>query len=161
MTQTIRLSKLHRWTGRKVGHARYEDQVKWAKGGSQPTSSHRRYVMGPVFYRQENSAFNSQSKLEWSHMTIDGYLHGPVWPTKNCERSGMTHTKTVLFNHWIQMQNGTIRPRRSQQWFDKRSKRTFLQNLHISILVLDFSLVGPRPLYSFLGNEESRIFGSC
>ena len=51
-----------------------------SKGGfSTNLKSQRiRHFMGPVFYRQENSAFNSQSKLEWSHMTIDGYLHGPV-----------------------------------------------------------------------------------
>ena len=99
-------------------------------------------------------------------------LHGPVWPTKklrtvrydqqkNCERSGMTHTKTVLVNHWSQLQNGAIRPRRSQQWFDKRSKRTFIQNLHNFNPRFRFFPIGPRPLYSFLGSEESRIFGSC
>ena len=161
MTQTIRLSKLHRWTGRKVGHARYEDQVKWAKGGSQPTSSHRGYVMGPVFYRQENSAFNRQSTMAWSHIWV--MWHDHRWLSSwlsFCKRSHMT-----LQNCSAQ----SLVP--NSKWYDTAEtvstmiRQTFETNisstLHISILDLDFSLVGPRPLYSFLGNEEFRIFGSC
>jgi len=66
-------------------------------------------------------------------------LHGPVWPTKKL--------RTVRHDPHKNCSGQSLVP--------------FLQTFTNSILVLDFSLVGPRPLYSILGNEESRIFGSC
>ena len=112
-------------------------------------------------YRQENSAFNRQSTMAWSHMS------NVTWPSMAIFMAiflqTVPHDSSKLFCSingsnfkWYDMARGW-----PQQWFDKCSKRTFLQTFTISILALDFSLVGPRPLYSILGNEESRIFGSC
>ena len=110
----------------------------------------------PVFYRHENSAFKSQS------------TNGPMWPS-------MTNLKvlqrpcescwTALLNCYgqslVPTSNGATWPRVVSTMIWQMFETNISSNLHISILDLDFSLVGPRPLYSILGNEESRIFGSC
>ena len=140
-----------------------DELVKWAKGGSDlPQVAEE---MSSRFYRwscilpSRKLSIHKSIETNWSWVTIDDYLHGPVRPV-NCKRSHMT----------IQNCSGqSLVP--TSKWYDtaetvstmirQRSKRTFLQTFTISILDLDFSLVGPRPLYSILGNEESRIFGSC
>ena len=110
----------------------------------------------PVFYRHENSAFKSQS------------TNGPMWPS-------MTNLKvlqrpcescwTALLNCYgqslVPTSNGATWPRVVSTMIWQMFETNISSNLHISILDLDFSLVGPRPLYSFLGYEESRISGSC
>ena len=156
MTQTIRLSIFR--DGKAAKAEKPEDQIKWAKGSSNFPKSKRseencRY---PVFYRHENSAFKSQS------------TNGPMWPS-------MTNLKvlqrpcescwTALLNCYgqslVPTSNGATWPRVVSTMIWQTFETNISSNLHISILDLDFSLVGPRPLYSIPGNEESRIFGSC
>ena len=133
-----------------------DEFVKWAKGGSDLPQVAEENSTDPVFYRHENSAYKSQS------------TNGPMWPS-------MTNLKvlqrpcescwTALLNCYgqslVPTSNGATWPRVVSTMIWQMFETNISSNLHISILDLDFSLVGPRPLYSFLGYEESRISGSC
>ena len=90
-------------------------------------------------HRWLSSRSHMTCKLFWSHMTI-----------QNC--SGQSLVPISKWYDTAEMVSTMIR---------QRSKRTFLQNLHNFNPSFRFLPVGPRPLYSFLGNEEFRIFGSC
>jgi len=141
-----------------------DEFVKWAKGGSDlPQVAEEIDCTDPVFYRQENSAFNSQSTYSQPTYSQSTYSqsaysqsaysqsNGPAWPTQKLFWS-IIGPNFKMVQYGLDGLNNDSTNVRNEHFF-----KTFT----ISILVLDFSLVGPRPLYSILGNEESRIFGSC
>ena len=87
-----------------------------SKGGFSTNLKSQRIRHGSCILPSRKLSIQKSIETKWSWMTIDDYLQGPRWPFK-----------TVWVNHWSQIQNGAIWPRRSQQWFDKRSKRTSFQ----------------------------------
>ena len=104
-----------------------DEFVKWAKGVSNLVQVTESHSSDPVFYRQENSAFNRQSTMAWSHMS------NVTWPSMAIFMAiflqTVPHDPSKLFCSingsnfkWYDMARGW-----PQQWFDKCSKRTFLQ----------------------------------
>ena len=88
-----------------------------SKGGFWSSPSRRRNRLhGSCILPSRKLSIQKSFETKWSLTTIDDYLQGPTWPFK-----------TVWVNHWSQIQNGTIWPIRSQQWFDKRSQWTSFQ----------------------------------
>ena len=75
-----------------------DEFVKWAKGVSNLVQVTESHSSDPVFYRQENSAFNSQSKMAWFPIWANTWLmsHDHRWLSS---RSGMTDKKLRTVRH--------------------------------------------------------------
>ena len=110
-----------------------DELVKWAKGGSDlPQVAEE---MSSRFYRwscilpSRKLSIHKSIETKWSLTTIDDYLQGPTWPFK-----------TVWVNHWFQFQMVRHGPWVVSTMIRQTFEMNILSNLHISILVLDFSL---------------------